>query len=332
MRFHARSLARLKAPRFRGDLAEETVDLANLVQRAAWRCARRPTGSGMDSRSARVRTWARSRVLPREHGDAGPIGDAQLAETPQFSHDRLCLAGAVGHLDELHLALVKPSRRPNSPPGASISRCRSMRIGCSVFIRSALAAIRLVGRLDDVARGAVVLDQVMDLRLVVLLEPPDELARWRRGRRRCSGHHRPRPGSRASGRGRRACGPAMALIISYWGSSMSWYSSTRMCWKPASSRSRTSSASSPGGTVSPRRSLSASAIRASKSISLPPGRLRGKREAQQAHGQRVVGQDGHAAGVVADQVDSRRRSSMAACRLKQQTSTLCGRTRSTRSR
>ena len=53
---------------------------------------------GMDSRSASVRTWARSAALAREHRDAGPIGDAELAEPMQLGQDRLRLARGVGDL------------------------------------------------------------------------------------------------------------------------------------------------------------------------------------------------------------------------------------------
>ena len=60
-------------------------------------------------------------VLAREHRHTGPIGDAHLSEANEFSQYRLCLAGAVRNLDELHLALT------HSVPAAKFPACIKIR-------------------------------------------------------------------------------------------------------------------------------------------------------------------------------------------------------------
>ena len=50
--------------------------------------------------------------------------------------------GRVKGLTEAEFRMIAASRWPNSPPTGSICRCRSIRIGCLVFMRSTLPAIR----------------------------------------------------------------------------------------------------------------------------------------------------------------------------------------------
>ena len=71
---------------------------------------------GMDSCSARVRTWAKSLCSRERTAMLDQSVTPSCAETTEFSQDRLRLAGAVGNLDKLHLALAQ------AHPGGQIPR------------------------------------------------------------------------------------------------------------------------------------------------------------------------------------------------------------------
>ena len=72
------------------------------------------------------------------------------------------------------LPWVWASTWPNSPPGGSDLAVSIDPDGLIGFHPIQIGGDQLVGRVDDVARGTVVLDQVMDLGVVILPELPDE--------------------------------------------------------------------------------------------------------------------------------------------------------------